>query len=282
MSNIKTQRSIPAKILNTAIAILIAIICLGPIFWGINTSLKKSNEILIYPPRLLGSAITLDHYREVVGAGFTIALKNSVFYATAAITMGVIFGSIAAYGFDRFRFSGRNTLFFLVVASIPMSIGSSSVLIPTYLYLCNLGMTDKWYTLPLIYTVYNLPMAIWILKGSFEAVPKELDEAAKIDGCSNLMVLWKICLPLVKPGIVSASMFLFIGAWNDFISASVMVTSSKLRSIQLAIYHYLGFFGREWGQLTASAALALIPVILLFTFLGQFLISGLTKGAVNK
>jgi multiple sugar transport system permease protein len=281
MNNIK-HRGILKKITNAVIAVIIVILCLGPIFWGVDTSLKKSNEILIYPPELFGSALTLIHYQEVLDAGFLVALKNSIFYAVGAIIIGLIFGNIAAYGFDRFRFPGRKILFFLVVASIPMSIGSSSVLIPTYLYLCNLGMTDKWYTLPLLYTVYNLPMAIWILKGSYEMVPKELDEAAKIDGCSNWLVLWKICLPLVKPAMVSAAMFLFIGAWNDFISASVMVTSSQLRTVQLAIYNYLGFFGREWGQLTASASLALVPVILLFMFLGRFLISGLTKGAVNK
>ena len=266
---------------NILLGILSLVICLGPLLWCVSTSLKPSNEILQYPPKLVGSEVTFEHYKAITDAGFWGYMRNSLFYAAVTIVAGLILAIFASYGFDRFHIKGGKWMFFVVVASIPMSIGSSSILIPTYMYLADLGMVNHWYTLPILYTLYNLPMAIWILKGSFEMVPKTLDDAARIDGCSRLGVLWRVGIPLVRPGIVSAAMFLFIGAWNDYLSGSVMVTSTNLRNIQFSIYSYLGFFGREWGKLTAAATLALLPIIILFVVLGRHLISGLTNGSVK-
>jgi len=281
MNRRKQIKLILKSIADCIIGLVCIVLCLGPILWSISTSLKKSNEVLTYPPTLIGSEIVLDQYRDITAAGFLGFMKNSSLYALAAIVLGLVLGSVAAYGFDRFKIKGGKILFFLVVASIPMSIGSSSVLIPTYLYLSDLNLINTWYVLPILYAVYNLPMSIWILKGSYEAIPRSIDDAARIDGCSNFVVFWRVVLPLAKPGIISAAMFLFIGAWNDYLTGSVMVTSTSLRTIQFSIYSYLGFFGREWGKLTAAASLALIPVILLFVVLGRHLISGLTKGSVK-
>ena len=277
----KKARKTRKLIVDIIISVFACVICLGPLVWCISTSLKPNNEILAQPPVLIPETVTTQHYQDIMNSGFGSSLQASLFYAAITIVAGLLMGILAAYGFDRFRIKGGQGLFFMVVASIPMSIGSSSVLIPTYMYLSNLNMIDKWYTLPILYTLYNLPMAIWILKGSFETVPKALDESARIDGCNSLGVLRRICIPLIKPGIVSAAMFLFIGAWNDYLSGSVMVTANELRNIQFSIYSYLGFFGREWGKLTAAATLELIPIILLFVILGRHLISGLTKGSVK-
>lgn len=281
MSKRKRRKKILKTTGNILLAVVCIVICLGPLVWCLSTSFKPDNEILQYPPKLIASKVVLDQYQGIWNAGFWSYMRNSLFYAVVTILLGLAMGIVAAYGFDRFRFRGGKVMFFMVVASIPMSIGSSSILIPTYMYLSKLGMVDKWYTLPILYTLYNLPMAIWILKGSFEMVPRSLDDAARIDGCNTFGVLWRVGVPLVRPGIVSAAMFLFIGAWNDYLSGSVMVTSTKLRNIQFSIYSYLGFFGREWGKLTASAAMALIPIIILFVILGRHLISGLTNGSVK-
>ena len=278
---LRRRKKIRKAIINGIISIVCIVICLGPLVWCISTSVKHNNEILATPPKLIASEVTLSHYKNVIDAGFGNNLLVSLFYAAITIIAGLIMGILAAYGFDRFRFKGEKAMFFMVVASIPMSIGSSSILIPTYMYLSDIHLVDKWYTLPILYTLYNLPMAIWILKGSFEAVPKALDEAARIDGCSNLSILFRVGIPLIRPGIVSAAMFLFIGAWNDYLSGSVMVTANSLRNVQFSIYSYLGFFGREWGNLTAAATLALVPIILLFVVLGRHLISGLTNGSVK-
>ena len=145
-----------------------------------------------------------------------------------------------------------------------------------------LRITNNRLTLILLYTTYNLPMAIWILKGAFEAIPKEIDEAAMLEGCGDLYILFRLLLPLAKPAIAAAALFLFIGSWNEFITASVMVDSPQFRPVQLAIYNYLGYYGREWGPLTASSVLALIPIIFVFIRLGKLLISGLTQGSVKN
>lgn len=259
----------------------LTVLSLAPLLWGALTSLKSPQDLLAYPPRIAGLELTLQHYQRLVDSGFLRALRVSAYYAAATVILGLALGSVAAYGFDRYRFRAKGFLFLLVVSSIPLSIGAAALVIPNYLFLTSLHLTNKWYTLPLIYTAYNLPMAIWIIKGSMEGIPKELDEAALLDGATPLGVLWRIIIPLSRPALGAAGMFLFIGAWNNFVSSAVMVDSTSLRPVQVAIYQYIGFFGREWGPLTASAIVATVPVIVVFAFLGRFLVSGLSQGAVK-
>jgi ABC-type glycerol-3-phosphate transport system permease component len=169
----------------------------------------------------------------------------------------------------------------VVIAGIPLSVGSSIMLVPNYLYMMQFNMTDKWFTLILLYTAYNLPMAIWLLMAGIKAIPIEIEEAATVDGCSKLYIISRIIPPLLKPSIAAASLFIFIGAWNEYITASVMINSASLKTIQMAIYDYLGYFGQEWGPLTAAATIAILTILLVFTFLGKMLVSGLTAGAVK-
>ncbi len=261
--------------------LVLTAISVAPLVWGFLTSLKTPQDLLTYPPQLFGYELTLQHYQRLVDSGFIQALRVSALYAAATVVLGLVLGSVAAYGFDRYEFRFKRFFFLLVVSSIPLSIGAAALVIPNYLYLTTLGLTNSWYTLPIVYTAYNLPMAIWIIKGSIEGIPRELDEAALLDGASPLGVLWRIVIPLCRPALGAAGMFLFIGAWNNFVSSSVMVDSGHLRPVQVAIYQYIGYFGREWGPLTASASVAIIPIIIVFAFLGRFLVSGLSQGAVK-
>lgn len=208
-------------------------------------------------------------------------MRNSLFYAIVSIAIGLIVGALAAFGFDRFVFRGQASIFLLVVGSIPLAMGAAALVVPTYLYFTWLGLTNDWYTLPLIYGVHTLPMAIWILKGSMEGVPSELDEAAYIDGASSFTVLSRIVLPLCKPAIGAAGLFLFISAWNEFLAGSVMVDAKHLKPIQPLLYQYIGFFGREWGALTAAAIIATIPILIAYILFGRLLVSGLTQGATK-
>ena len=253
-----------------------------PILWGVLTSIKPAREIFAFPPLIIGFQPVLEHYLRVIQSGFLQSLMVSVINASGCIFFGLLLAVVAGFGFDRYRFRMRKVLFFCVVIGIPLSIGSSALLIPNYLYMTRLGITNNRFTLILLYTTYNLPMAIWILKGAFEAIPREIDEAATLEGCSDMYILFRLLLPLAKPAIAAAALFLFIGSWNEFIAASVMVDSPKFRPVQLAIYNYLGYYGREWGPLTASSILALIPIIFVFIRLGRLLISGLTQGSVKN
>jgi ABC-type glycerol-3-phosphate transport system permease component len=255
---------------------------LAPIVWSVRTSLMAPSDIFAYPPKWLDFAITLEHYERIVKSGYFQTFRNSIAYSLAAIAIGLIVGLLAAYGFDRFRFLGKKAMFFLVVFCIPLSMGSSALIIPNYLYFSKLGLLDGWFTLPLLYTAYNLPMAIWIIKSGVEAIPVEIDEAAKIDGCSRFRFIFGIVAVLSRPVLAAAALFIFLGSWNEFILSSIMINKPDLRPVQLAIYQYLGFFGQEWGPLTAAASVAIVPSIVIFTFLGRMLISGLTAGSVKS
>lgn len=259
----------------------LAILNLLPLIWGILTSFKAAPDLFRFPPVLFDFAPTLDNYRRVINGGFLGNMKMSLFYSATTVAGTLILALPAAYAFDRFNFPLRGPLFLLVVASIPLSLGAAALLIPNYLYFTRLGLTNAWYTLPLIYTAHQLPMAIWIMKGTIEGIPRELDEAAVADGASHFEVLRFVILPLSKPAFGAAGVLTFVGSWNEFVAGSVMVDSPTLRPIQPAIYNFIGFFGREWGPLTASATLAILPILIAFALLGRLIVSGLTKGSVK-
>lgn len=280
MTNPLKIKKVTLKLLEYFFALGFAIINMIPVFWGVITSLKKTREISRIPPKIFGFEPDFIHYSTVLSDAFFRSIVNSFLYALTAILIGIFFGYLAGYGFARRKFPFKKSLFFLVVVGIPLSGGSSVLLIPNFLYLLQLGMTNKWYTLPLIYSAYHLPISIWIFIAGIRAVPFELEEAARIDGVNQRYIITRLIPPLIKPSIAAASLFIFIGSWNDYITASVMV-SGRLKAIQQSIYDYMGFFGLEWGPLTAAATLAVIPILLVFTFAGKQMVSGLTAGAVK-
>lgn len=260
---------------------LLAILNLMPLIWGVLTSFKSPPDLFRFPPTLFDFTPTLENYQRVIESGFLGNMRMSLFYSATTVTATLMLALPAAYAFDRFDFPLRQPLFMLVVASIPLSLGAAALLIPNYLYFTRLGLTNAWYTLPLIYTAHQLPMAIWIMKGTLEGIPRELDEAAVADGASHFEVLRFIILPLSKPAFGAAGVLTFVGSWNEFVAGSVMVDSPALRPIQPAIYNFIGFFGREWGPLTASATLAILPILIAFALLGRLIVAGLTKGSVK-
>lgn len=161
-------------------------------------------------------------------------------------------------------------------------MGSAALVVPNYLLFSSSGIINQWYTLPLVYVAYNLPMACWVMVGGLESVPIAIDEAAQIDGASRDYIIYNMIPRLCMPSIACSALLTFIGAWNEYVVSSVLVSSQALYPIQVSIYSYLGYFGREWGPLMAAALLAVVPIMIVFTFLGKLLISGLTAGAVKE
>ncbi|NLU32151.1 MAG: carbohydrate ABC transporter permease [Clostridiaceae bacterium] len=269
------------RIFEIVLFILLFVINLAPFFWGLITSLKPIREVVAYPPKFFGFDVSLEHYQKVFGDTFFTGFKNSVFYSFIAILFGLLLALMAAYAMHRFRFAGKKAFFILILTGIPLAIGSAAMVVPNYTFFARIGITDRWYTLPLIYLAYNLPMAIWIMLGGMETVPVEIDEAAKIDGAGRWYIIFRIVLPLMLPAIASSALFIFLGAWNEFVVSSVLVSSSKLYPIQVSIYNYIGYYGIDWGPLTAAATAAVFPTLIVFSILGRLLISGLTAGAVK-
>jgi len=263
------------------IFIFLIVINLVPFYWGAVTSIKSMREIFIFPPKIVGFTPSIEHYKTILDSGFLGNIGNSILYSLGAIVLGLLLALIAAYGFERYRFRFRNVLFYIVIAGIPLSIGSAAMLIPNYIYMSKFGLTNHWYTLIILYATYSLPMSIWIIKGAIKAIPIEIEEAAMIDGATRPYIIFNLIPILCRPSIAAAALFIFIFSWNEFIISSVMINASKLRPVQLAIYNYLGFYGQEWGPLTAASTIAVIPILIVFSLLAKLLISGLTQGSVK-
>ena len=277
----KKRMSRRGRILSVIAFVASAILNLVPFVWGALTSLKPTREVALYPPTLFGSQVSAEHYATVLKGNFRQALINSTLYSLVAIVLGILCAILIAYALTRYQFAGKKAIFLIILFGIPLSMGSAAMVVPNYMMFSALHMTNKWYTLPLIYTAYNLPMAVWIMVGGMQSVPYAIEEAAMIDGASKSYIIFRLIPRLTLPTIACAALMIFIGAWNEYVVSSVMVNSQELYPIQVSIYNYIGFFGQEWGPLTAAATLAVIPIMLVFTYLGKFLVSGLTAGAVK-
>lgn len=264
-----------------AFVLAVLVFNLGPIIWGIVGSLKPRADIMQYPPELLSSTVSFEHYQTIINSGFMAAIRTSVIYSLVTVAMALLVGSLAAFALSRIRFRGRSAVMFAVVAGIPLASGAAALIVPTYLYMNWINLNNSIFVLPLVYIAYNLPIAIWVLMGAIDGLSRELDEAAAIDGAGRIRTLFEVLLPLCKPAIGAAALFAFVGAWNEFVAGSVLVDNPLLRPVQVAIYQNIGYFGRDWGPLLASATLAVLPIILVFLFFGRLLISGLTAGSTK-
>lgn len=267
------------KTVDGAVMAVIAVIALFPILWGFTTSLKATNRILEFPPRFIPDDPTLEHYRVLLETGVTRYIVNSGLVSILTVLVCLTIGVMSGYALARFTFVGKGLVMFAIVAV--MSIPLVSLMVPTYTFLAYLGILDTRTSLVLLYSAYQLPVTVWILYGFFQTIPPQLEQAAQIDGYSRMEALYKVVVPLSKPGMVAAGLFVLNFAWNDFVVALVMTSSDAVRTLPFAIYNYLGYYGREWGPLTAASIISIVPVILLFIVFQRYFLSGITGGSVK-
>lgn len=274
------QRARTRSLVNGVINAVIILAALFPILWGVSTSLKAPDAVLRYPPEIVPSQPTIENYALLFRTGIERYIWNSAVVSGAAVVGSLVLGSLAAYAMARQSFRGKGVLMFSVVAL--MSIPLPSLLVPTFTFLANLGLLDSRTGLSLLYIAYQLPIVVWILYAYFLSLPVELEHAARIDGYSRLATLRKVVIPLSGPGLVASGLFVLTFAWNDFVVAVVMVSSEQAKTLPLAIYGYLGFYGRDWGPLTASAILSILPVIVVFVVFQRYFLGGMTSGGVKS
>lgn len=274
-----TRRGRMLRLVDGITVLVVAGIALFPIVWGLSTSLKQTNKILEYPPRLIPDPISLDHYALLFATGIQRYVLNSTLVSVLTVLLSLAVGATCAYALARFQFKGRRFLLLTIIAV--MSIPLPSLMVPTYSFLAELGLLNTRTALVLLYTAYQLPIVVWVLFGFFQTLPQELERAALIDGYTRFQALTKIVLPLSKTGLVAAGLFVLTFAWNDFVVALVMTTSDEIRTLPIAIYNYLGYYGREWGPLTASAMVSIVPVIIVFVIFQRYFLSGVTGGGVK-
>jgi ABC-type glycerol-3-phosphate transport system permease component len=277
-ASIRRQRFVVDGLAYLALLSLL-VVFLFPLLWVAGLSLKTRMQVFATPPLFFWTP-TFEHYSTVLhGADFVGAFVNSVVTSTGAVALSICVGVPAAYAFARFPFRGRNFLFFslLVMRMLP----PIAVLLPMFIIFNKLGLINTRFAVILAYTTFSLPLVTWIMRGFFDDLPRELEESAWVDGASRAAAFRLVVLPLARPGLVAASILSLLLAWNDFLFAAVL-TNNATRTLPVLMAGYSGGdTGIEWGPMTASGVLVVLPV-LLFAFAAQrHLVSGLSSGAVK-
>lgn len=229
--------------------------------------------------KMLDDISYLQKKREKDGALFWRYLMNSIFVAAVTTFLGMLLACTAAYAFSRFRFPGRQTglMSFLVSQMFPGTL----MMIPLYILMSRLGLLDSLLGLSLVYSTTAIPFCVWMLKGYFDTIPKEIEEAALIDGASRTLIFWKIMLPLARPAIAVTALFSFMTAWNEFILAATFMNQETSYTLPVMLQKFVGEKSTDWGHFAAGAILVSLPIIFLFFVLQKHLVSGLTAGGVK-
>lgn len=252
---------------------------LFPIIWMIISSLKTQGDAYAMPPRLIFTP-TLRNYREVLVDRHLLGfLRNSIVIVTISSALTVFIGTMAAFALSRFRFKGSNDLaFFILSTRVAPPV---MVIFPIFIMYRNFfGLFNTYLGMILIYVMFNLPLAVWLLRGFFQEIPKELDESATIDGCTRWGAFWRIVFPLSSPGIVATAILSFIFAWNEFFFALIL-TSQRTRTLPVTVTSFVSGMGIEWGELNAAGTIIIVPVLAFAFVMQRYLIRGLTLGAVK-
>jgi len=259
--------------------LVVGLVAILPFVWAFLTSFKVENQVYVFPPVIVPDPATLYNYGQAIRHGLLLALFNSGFVAVVTVMLTLAIGSLAAYPLARMTFRGSGLFLFLIIA--PMMIPGLVNLVPTYIVMAKLGLLDSYGGLILVYWVHALPMAIWILRGFFQTIPSEIEDAASVDGCSRPQILWSIVLPLSQPALAAVALLVFINAWNEFVIASIMTTSVAMRTAQVFLYLNMTDVGINWGEMMASAIAINLPILVFFLLLQRRFIAGLTAGALR-
>uniref|UniRef100_Q11FY4 Carbohydrate ABC transporter membrane protein 2, CUT1 family n=1 Tax=Chelativorans sp. (strain BNC1) TaxID=266779 RepID=Q11FY4_CHESB len=273
------SRSLTYRLINIAVSGVVGLIILFPILWGFATSLKETARILVVPPDIIPNPPTLEHYASVFERGLGRYVLNTVIVSAATVLLCIGLGFLAGYALARLNFPGKRALSVSII--VLMSIPLASLLVPTFVLLSYIGLLDTRTGLVLLYTAYELPLTVWLIANYIRSIPESYEHAAMMDGYSRISVIRKITLPLAMPVLVAAGLFTLTFAWNDFVVAVTMNATEALRTLPVGIYNYLGIFSREWGPLTASAMISIIPVVAVFVFFQRYFLSGLTGGGIK-
>ncbi|WP_259727845.1 MULTISPECIES: carbohydrate ABC transporter permease [unclassified Synechococcus] len=265
--------------LQLALLLLLALLVLVPLFWLVSTSLKgPAEDIFTTPPALLPSQPSLDAYRRLFADHpIGLYLFNSTVVSLLAVVANLLFCSLAAYPLARMRFAGRGLVLALVIATI--LIPFQVVMIPLYLLMVQIGLRNTLWALiiPQAATAFG----IFLLRQSFTGVPVELEEAARIDGCSRLGEWWNVMIPAARADLITLAMFVFIGTWSDFLWPLIILDDPSLYTLPLGLQQLASSFSLDWRMVSAGAVVSILPVLLLFVLLQRYILPSATGSAVK-
>lgn len=274
------MRKLLTKFLFSLAVLFLGSIYLLPYVWTFLTSIKPPDQIYAIPPVIIPRVFYyLNYFKVLWESSFILNLKNSLIVSTATMLVCLLVAVPASYVFARLQFLGKTAIFISILA---LTIFPGVVILaPLFIMLSDYGLLDTHLALILPYTAYFLPLIIWILSSYFKSIPPEMEDAARVDGCNTFQVIRKIILPLCLPGVFTTAIIAFILAWNEFLLALVFTQTDASRTAPVAISMFRGTYVIQWGQMTAAAVIATLPIVAIAIVAQKGIIQGLTAGGVK-
>lgn len=266
-------KKISDQLVKHLILIIVGILFILPLVWMVSTSLKTNRQIYVYPPQWIpGPVIWLNYPAVFDYAPFLLYLRNTLTIAALCV-LGVSFScSLVAYGFARLNAPGKNFLFMLMLSTIILPY--QVTMIPLYIFFSKIGCVDTFCPLTIPF-FFGIPLYIFLLRQFFMTIPRELEDAARIDGCGYFRIYWQIFLPLSKPALAVVMLFTFIGAWNDFLGPLIYLQSPDMYTLALGLQVFLTQHGGDWSLLMAASTMVVLPIIIVFFFTQKQFIQGI-------
>lgn len=270
-----------SKTVTYGVLIAFSVYCLFPFLWMFDTALKPQVEVMSVNPTFLIKAPTLANFSHVLfNSQFAVYFRNSIIVATASTILTVMLGIFASYALSRWT-QLPITKAVGTALIISQMIPGVLLLVPLYVLMRNLGLLSTYSALIIVYCTFMVPLVTFLLKGFFDGIPRELEEAATVDGCSRLKFIFRILVPLSAPGILATAVFAFIAAWNEFMFGYVLINNDARRTLTPGIMIFKGTHQTDWASLSAASVLAVLPVAIGFVYLQRYLVEGLANGAVK-
>lgn len=267
------------KFLCYMVVVGICMISLFPFYWLLNTSLQPLEGLFRYPPSFFPQITPLAYLDYISNSAILQWMRNSLCVGVTATLLSTLFALPSAYSISRFTYRAKPAVIFLVL--LTQMLPPVLLSIPIYIIFAKLRLTNTLTVLIIVYTATTMPIGIWFLKGFFDSIPREMEEAAAIDGSSVMRTLFLILIPMLKPGIMATATWSFIIAWDEYLYAYTLVENNKLWTLSVGLASYMGQYSTPWNEIMMGAVLATLPVVIMFMFFQKHLVSGLTAGAVK-
>lgn len=283
---VRRKRRDPWRVAGNIFIAVLTILAALPMVWMFITSIKSQFAAVQYPPEWFPRSPTLDEYRRLllptseVGRDFLRYMFNSIWVSFATTVLGVIVAVPAAYAFSRFRFPGRNLLFYSVL--LRNMFPAVVFLMPLFIMMRWMGLVNTQASLILTYLTFGLPLSIWLLKGFYDNIPVQLEQAARIDGATRFQAFLYIVMPLSSPGIIATAIYSFIMAWNEYVYALTFINDKSRLTLPVGLQRFFAEYATNWPGLMAASFIMSVPVVVMFLILQKYFVKALTEGAVKS
>jgi multiple sugar transport system permease protein len=282
----RTRKPGAWSITGTIFLILLGLFATLPMVWMVLTSVKTQFAALQFPPEWLPRNPTLHNYINLLSPGsntgreFLRYMLNSLYVSTCTTILGIILAVPAAYAFSRFHFPGRHLLFYSVL--LRNMFPGVVLLMPLFILMRLLRLVNTEICLILTYLTFGLPLSIWLLKGFYDNIPPQLEQAARIDGASRFQAFLRVAMPLSTPGIIATAIYAFIGAWNEYVYALTFLNDKSKLTLPVGLQHFFTEYSTDWPGLMAGSFIMSIPVVAMFLVLQRYFVRALTEGAIKS